>query len=73
MTNWGRRPRIAARGDRVWVGHEEENVVQAKSHAFAARIVRLYQHLATEKKEFVLSKQVLRCGTRHRQFLIRHS
>jgi four helix bundle protein len=25
--------------------------------------VRLYQHLASEKKEFVLSKQVLRCGT----------
>jgi four helix bundle protein len=40
-----------------------ENVVQAKSYAFAVRIVRLYQHLATEKKEFVLSKQVLRCGT----------
>jgi four helix bundle protein len=40
-----------------------ENVVQAKSYAFAVRIVRLYQHLASEKKEFVLSKQVLRCGT----------
>jgi four helix bundle protein len=40
-----------------------ENVIQAKSYAFAVRIVRLYQHLANEKKEFVLSKQVLRCGT----------
>lgn len=40
-----------------------ENVIQAKSYAFAVRIVRLYQHLVNEKKEFVLSKQVLRSGT----------
>lgn len=40
-----------------------DNVVQTKSYAFAVRIVRLYQHLVTSKKEFVLSKQVLRCGT----------
>ena len=40
-----------------------DNVVQTQSYAFAVRIVRLYQHLAKEKKEFVLSKQVLRCGT----------
>ncbi len=40
-----------------------ENVVQTKSYAFAVRIVRLYQHLSSSKKEFVLSKQVLRSGT----------
>ena len=40
-----------------------DNIIQTKSYAFAVRIVRLYQHLASEKKEFVLSKQVLRCGT----------
>jgi four helix bundle protein len=40
-----------------------DNVVQTKSYAFAVRIVRLYQHLASSKKEFVLSKQVLRSGT----------
>ena len=40
-----------------------ENVIQTKSYAFAVRVVRLYQHLSAEKKEFVLSKQVLRCGT----------
>lgn len=39
------------------------NVVQTKSYAFAVRIVRLYQYLATEKKEFVLSRQILKCGT----------
>jgi len=40
-----------------------ENVIQTKNYAFALRIVRLYQHLSAEKKEFVLSKQVLLCGT----------
>ena len=34
-----------------------------KSYKFALRIVKLYKHLAEEKKEFVLSKQVLRSGT----------
>ena len=40
-----------------------ENLVQTKSYAFAVRIVRLYQHLSATKKEYVLSKQVLRAGT----------
>lgn len=40
-----------------------ENIIQSKSYAFAVRIVRLYQHLSGEKKEYVLSKQLLRCGT----------
>jgi len=39
------------------------NVVHDKSYAFALRIVKLYKYLATEKKEYVLSKQVLRSGT----------
>ncbi len=34
-----------------------------KSFVFALRIVKLYQHLSEKKKEFVLSKQVLRSGT----------
>ena len=38
-------------------------VTLAKSKLFAIRIVRLYQFLTSEKKEFVLSKQVLRSGT----------
>ncbi len=40
-----------------------ENTVQIKSYAFAIRMVRLYQHLSKEKKEFILSKQLLRSGT----------
>ena len=40
-----------------------ENVVKSKSFAFSIRIVRLYQHLSIEKRENILSKQILRCGT----------
>ena len=39
------------------------NIIQQKSFAFAIRIVNLYKHLTSEKKEFVLSKQLLRSGT----------
>lgn len=40
-----------------------ENIVRSKSFAFAVRIVRLYQFLVDKKKEFVMSKQLLRSGT----------
>ena len=40
-----------------------ENVVEKKSFAFAIRIVNLYKYLTTDKKEFIMSKQLLRCGT----------
>lgn len=40
-----------------------ENVVKNKSFAFAVKVVKLYQFLCEEKKEFVLSKQLLRSGT----------
>ncbi|CAN5856227.1 four helix bundle protein [soil metagenome] len=40
-----------------------ENLIQAKSYAFALRIVKLYRFLCDEKKEFVLSKQIVRSGT----------
>ena len=33
-----------------------DNAIQTKSYAFAVRIVRLYQHLCMEKKEYVLSR-----------------
>ncbi len=41
----------------------KENIIQIKSYAFAVRIVKVYQYLSVEKKEFVLSKQLLRSGT----------
>jgi four helix bundle protein len=34
-----------------------------KSRVFAIRVIRLYQYLSEVKKEFVLSKQLLRSGT----------
>ena len=41
----------------------KDNAVEVKSKEFAIRIVRLYQFLTTEKREFVMSKQLLRSGT----------
>lgn len=41
----------------------KENIVKSKSFGFAVRIVKLYQYLCEHKKEFVLSKQLLRSGT----------
>ena len=40
-----------------------EQTVERKSFLFAVRIVKLSKHLNTAKKEFVLSKQLLRAGT----------
>ena len=40
-----------------------DNVIETKSFDFAVRIVNLYKYLTNEKKEFVLSKQLLRSGT----------
>ena len=42
---------------------KKKNTAREKSKDFAVRIVNLYRHLCDEKKEFVLSKQVLRSGT----------
>ncbi len=41
----------------------KENVVKNKSFTFALRIVNTYKFLAANKKEYVLSKQMLRSGT----------
>ena len=41
----------------------KESVLREKSYRFALRIVKLYRFIADEKKEFVLSKQILRSGT----------
>ena len=39
------------------------NIIEEKSFAFAVRIVNLYKHLNENKREFVLSKQLIRSGT----------
>jgi four helix bundle protein len=41
----------------------KENIVKDKSFAFALRVVHLAKYLESKKKEFVLSRQVLRSGT----------
>ena len=40
-----------------------DNVILTKTKLFAIRIIRLYKMLESEKKEYILSKQVLRSGT----------
>lgn len=39
------------------------SLVYQKAYAFSIRMVKLYKHLCDQKKEYVLSKQLLRCGT----------
>jgi len=41
----------------------KENVLLNKTYKFSLRIIRLSQFLNHDKKEFVLAKQILRCGT----------
>ncbi len=40
-----------------------DNVIHDKSYAFAIRVVNAYKYLSDTKREFVLSKQLLRSGT----------
>jgi len=42
---------------------QADDPVTEKARLFAIRMIRLYQHLTEKKREFVLSKQVLRSGT----------
>lgn len=39
------------------------NIIQDKSYKFALRVVNLYKYLTTQKREYILSKQILRSGT----------
>ena len=41
----------------------QKSIIENKSFDFAIRIVKLYQYLCEDKKEYVLSKQLLRSGT----------
>jgi four helix bundle protein len=42
---------------------KKENLIAVKSFKFAKRIYLLYKFLLEEKKEYILSKQILRSGT----------
>ena len=41
----------------------KHSIIQEKSRCFASRIIKLYQYLQQQKREFVMSKQILRSGT----------
>jgi four helix bundle protein len=41
----------------------KKDILLEKSFSFALRVVKLYQYLTTVKKEFVMSKQLLKSGT----------
>ncbi|MDO4165491.1 MAG: four helix bundle protein [Bacteroides sp.] len=43
--------------------NRSNSLLNAKSYAFALRIVRMTRFLREEKQEFILSKQILRSGT----------
>lgn len=45
------------------IGVLVNNIIETKSFDFAVRIVKLYKFLCEQKKEFTLSKQLLRSGT----------
>ena len=42
---------------------KEDNLLRDLSYSFALRMIKIYQYLCNEKKEFVISKQVLRSST----------
>jgi four helix bundle protein len=42
---------------------QKENIVYEKAYQFAIRIVKAYQFLNKEKREFIISKQLIRSGT----------
>ena len=43
--------------------HNDNSIIKAKSKSFAIRIIKLYNYLCETKKEFTISKQLLRSGT----------
>lgn len=42
---------------------EKKSIIKEKSFLFAKRIIKLYQYVTDSKKEFVITKQLLRSGT----------
>lgn len=42
---------------------KEDNIIKNKSYRFSLKIIEIYKDLTKEKKEFILSKQLVRSGT----------
>ncbi len=45
------------------MNENKDNIIVKKSYSFALEIIKIYKQLINEKKEFVMSKQLLRSGT----------
>ena len=45
------------------MNESKQNIIKEKSFAFAIRVVNMYNFLKENKKEFILSKQLMRSGT----------
>lgn len=39
------------------------NILRIKTYSFALKILKLHKYLLVNRKEYILSKQILRCGT----------
>ena len=42
---------------------KEDNIIRNKSYNFSLEIIKIYQELTKDKKEFIISKQLIRSGT----------
>lgn len=42
---------------------KSNNIIKEKSYNFSLKIIKVYQELTKEKKEFIISKQLIRSGT----------
>jgi len=40
-----------------------KSIINDKSYFLAIRIVKIYKFLVEEKQDYILSKQIIRCGT----------
>ena len=40
-----------------------DNIIREKTYSFALRVIKMYRYIVKEKKEYVISKQLLRSGT----------
>jgi len=47
----------------ITMREDKDNLIVQKSKAFAIRCVNLYKFLIDNRNEYVMSKQLLRCGT----------
>lgn len=45
------------------MGFEESSIIYKKSFDFSLNIIKIYKYLTSQKKEFIISKQLLRSGT----------